>query len=403
MVAPVGDSYTAGTDRMIYAGVERPYPAWRPAAGTFVNLGTDTLASVKPSGWPSSESGGPFANWGTLRWNPDFGAAGGLVSHCSGHLNIGQPIWAGVWVFDAASLSIVGRNVPAAPLVEGDAYNGYFESEETGTEGHTYVPHQYGGLVIQSAANGGGADGSLIRNFYAGSTNTFPQCVHRFDLSSATDPATRVINAISMGGSSGSYAAACVDEERGGYWLNTYNGQGPLKFVSFADWSVTSHSGVEYSAYGDQMLIKLPPPYDAIVALGRNNGDSSIWSYHVSLITGSTPSAFTAITPTGTAPNESKDGASWCSMLGQIVAKPNRGTTDVFKLTIPATRAELISGSWSWSTESVTGAGGATWAERANDDSGQYGGGLVEAPELGVLLHWDGIGNRVQALRLAGM
>lgn len=382
-------------------------PAWVPTAGTFANVGSSTLASVSPTGWPTSEDAGPYANWSSGAWAQDFGTIGGYVVHGSGHLTVGTPIWAGVWVWDASITTWVGRNVPAAPLLEPSGTTGYdafFASTDSTTLGHTYAPHTYDGLIYQSAANGGGAAGSLIRNFFAGSPNTNPRAVHKFDLSSAAGAPSRVLDDVTMAGSSSSYPASALDEARGGYWLLTYNGQGPLKFVRFADWSVTSYTGVEYSDYGDQHLIYLPAPYDAIVAIGRTDAGAIAQSLRVSQITGGTPGTFVSITPAGTAPaaaGSGKAGGCWSSLLSCIVQYTGDGSYTVFKLTPPAP-GSLTSGTWTWSSETLTGVSGATPATRGSDSSGSYSR-FIEVSAFRCFLWSDGINNVMQAWRLTGM
>lgn len=389
------------------AGTMAGLPSWVPAAGTFANVGTSTLYAARPTGWPTSESAGPYGNWSGAVWAPDFGAQGGYVLHGSGHLPAGNPTWAGVWVWDVATATWMGRNVPANALVEPVAlagYNGYFESTDTATLGHTYPPHTYDGLVYQSAANGGGSDGSLIRNFYAGSGITNARAIHSFDLSSATAAPTRRVDDVTMAGASSSYPMAALDEARGGYWLLTYNGQGPLKFVSFADWSITNYSGKEFNDYGDQHLIYLPPPYDAIVSMGRTDAGAINQSLRVSQITSDIPGSFISRTPSGTAPvvtGSAKAGGVWSTLLSCIVQYTGRGGYTVHKLTPPAP-GSLTSGTWTWDSETLTGAGGATPANRGSDDSGSYSR-FVEAPEFNCFLWSDGINNIMQAWRLTGM
>lgn len=384
-----------------YAPAPQQLPAWLPAVGSFADIGTSTLNAVKPSGWPTSESSGPFMNWSGGAWAPDFGAQGGYVVHGSGHLTVGTPIWAGVWVWDVATTTWVGRNVPAAPLLEPtpgtppSGYNSYFESTDAPTSGHPYVPHTYDGLIYRSAANSGGADGALVRTFYAGSTGVDANAVHEFDLSSATAPPTRRSNGITMGGSSGSYPSAALDEARGGYWLMTYNGAGPLKFVPFSTFSPTNYAGVEFNAYGDQSLIYVPPR-DCLVAMGRDGSGGVDLSLRVCPIVSGTPQGWTLVTQSGTPPADKRCGGVWSTMLGKIVCYEADGSYTVHKLTVPA---DLTSGTWVWSSETLTGAAGATPSANPTEANGAWGR-FVEAPELGCFLWCDSISDAMQAWRL---
>lgn len=381
-----------------YAPAPQQLPAWLPAVGSFADIGTSTLNAVKPSGWPTSESSGPFLNWSGGAWAPDFGAQGGYVVHGSGHLTPGTATWGGVWVWDVASQTWVGRNVPVEPLLEPSSgyagYNVFFESEDVDTIGHTYAPHTYDGLVYRSAANGGGADGALVRNFFAGSPNPNANAVHEFSLSSATAPPTRRSAGITMDGSSGSYPASALDEARGGYWLMAYNGAGPLKFVPFSDYAPTSYSGVEFGAYGDQALIYVPTR-DCLVALGRDGSGGVDLSVRVCPIVSGTPQGWTTVTQSGTAPTDYRCGGVWSTLLGKIVSYAGGGTYTVNTLTVPA---DLTGGTWAWAAQTLTGASGATPSASASNN-GSFSR-FVEAAELGCFLWCASINDQVQAWRL---
>ena len=381
-------------------------PAWVPAPGNIANIGSSTVFSVRPPGWPGNESLGPIALWSGAVWAPEYGTGGGYILHGSGHQAPGTPLWAGVWVFDVASQTWVGCNVPSQPLLERSApltiYNEFGESTVAGTIGHTYPPHTYSGLIYQSPANGGGANGSLIRNFFAGgygAVGAGTQSVHRFDLSSATAPPTRVHDGITMGGS-GNYPMAALDRARGGYWLLSYTGLGPLRFVSFADWSATPVPGVGYNEYGDQFLIHIPAPYDVILGFGRTEGTATAWTYRASVITAGVPGPFNVITINGTAPSNSRSGGCWSTLLNQVVSYNGFGSTAVHKLTPPSVaNARAGTGTWAWSTETL---GGVAPAFYSPENAGMYSR-LQEAPQYRCFLLANSIHSPLQAFRLAGM
>lgn len=384
--------------------VEPGLPAWVPAEGQIANIGTSTLNAVKPSGWPSGENGGPVANWGPGVYMPNYGAAGGYAVHSSGHLAVGTALWAGVWVFNLETLVWEGRNVPAAPLLETtlptSIYNIYFESTEPATLGHTYPPHCYDGIVYQSPANGGAAGyGSLVRNMFAAAGIAGSTAIHQFDLSSATAPPTRVINGVSFGGSSQNYPMSALDESRGGYWLLSYSGRGPLVFIRFSDWSVTPQTGIEYNDYGDQQMVHLPAPYDCLIGFGRTDGGLVNFSYRVSVLTGSAAAQFQPITVSGTPPPGATAGGCWSTILGCIVSYAGDGSSTVYKLTPPsASNVRAGTGTWVWTSETLTGATPADYVGTA----GEYAK-LQEAPEYKCFLRVGSIFSPLQAFRLTGM
>lgn len=403
MATPRGKTYTAPSGATVYGGRSSPLPAWLPPAGQFANISLNTMHSARPSGWPNTESAGPFANWSGAVWAPDFGPRGGYAVHGSGHLTPGSPIWAGVWVFDIASQLWVGRNVPTSPLVEtgtgyplASYYNDYFESIVSGTEGHTYAPHTYDGLAYQSSANGGGSDGALIRFCMAGSGIANPKVAHRFDLSSSSAPPTRVLNAVNS--ISNSYPATAVDEARGGVWTTDSNGLGGVGFVSFSTWAETRWASVTFNAYGDQSMVYIPTR-DCLVAMGRDGSGGVNMSVRVCPIVGGAPQGWATVAQSGTPPTDRRCGGVWSTLLGCIVSYTAAGSSTVHKLQVPA---DLTGGAWVWTSETLTGVGGATPARASGADNGAWSR-FIEAPELGCFLWADGVSAPVQAWRLTGM
>ena len=398
MATAVDDTYSAESGATIYGGREGPsaLPAWVPEPGTFADISLNTMYDVRPEGWPNSDIAGPFLNWSGGVFNPDFSALGALVIHGSGHLASGSPVWAGNWCFDLDNLAWVGRNVPG-PL------NAYGESTDPASLGHTYAPHTYDGLVMQPAALGGGPKGSLIRASMAGAPFGVP--VHRFDLSSAVDAPGRVID--NLGGDS--YPAAALDAGRGGFWYLDAKGTGPLKFVSFSDWSATQYSGVEFGEYGSHNLVYIPAPWDCLLSLGdKGTMGAAVYSMRVCPIVGDVPQGFSVATYSGTPVPDTRAGGCWSTLLERVVCMEGYDSTTVHQIT-PPDPGELLSGTWAWSTESLTGVGGATVGHAINTNNGLPFANngtwsrFVEAPAARCFLWCQGINKPVQAWRLTGM
>jgi hypothetical protein len=399
----------------IKAAVNSALPAWIPPEGHFANISLNTMYDVRPAGWPTSDAAGPFALWSGGIYAHDFSDLGAYVVHGSGHLAPGAALWAGVWCFDLDTLQWVGRNIPPVPLLQGDTnnsptaeWNEYAESILPENLGHVRVPHTYDGLVYQPAAYGGGANGSMIRCFFAGSKNK--NAVHRFDLSSTSAPGKRVISAVPFGSTgtslSGAYPTSALDTARGGFWLLTANGNGPLKFVKFSDWSVSSYSGVGYNDYGDHSLIYLPPPYDCLVGMGRNGSGGLLFKAWLSRIVNNVPQPFVPITMTGAIPTNDipsglKCGGQWSSLLNCIVSYQANGSYNVHKLTPPAP-ANLATGSWNWTTETLTGVASATPSKCPNTSNGAWSR-FIEVPAARCFIWCDSVQQPVQAWRLTGM
>lgn len=369
------------------------------SAGTFANAGTSTLNAVKPSGWPTNDIGGPYANWSGAVWCPDFGDKGGYAVHGSGHLSVGNPIWAGVWVFDVATQTIVGRNVPASALIErpfgsGD-YNAYGESLLSGTLGHTYAPHTYDGLIFVPASSMGNRNGGLLRLCMPGAPGD-AKVVHLFDLDSPTAPPTRVMNEVV--GISTSYPAAAADYARGGLWCTNANGQNGLSFIDFSNWSETRYGSAAFNAYGDQSLVYIPQR-DCLVAMGRDGAGGANLSVRVCPISGGVPQGWTTVTQSGTPPADARCGGEWVMKLGAIVSYSAGGSYAVHKLTPPA---NLAAGTWAWTSETLTGVGGAVPARNSATDNGAWSR-MVYAAEWSRMLWQDGVNNTTQVMRLTGL
>lgn len=327
-----------------------------PPAGQFANISLNTLNDAKPSGWPTTEVGSPFINWVGGQWGRDFGEAGGLVIHGSGHLLAGAPLFAGVWIFDLATRKWVGRNVPSAPLVENSDYNSDAESTAPATLGHTYPPHTYDGNVYIPAAIAGNKSGKLAKNWWPGTP--YRNSTHVFDLDSETAPPVREIDEIAMGGSASTYPMSALDEARGGYWLLTANGAGPLKFVNAATWAVTNYPGIAYGAYGDHSLIYIPS-LDCLVGMGRGDAGGTIFKVFVCPIVSGVPQGFTEVFPTGTIPTDGRCGGQWSEWHRGIICYVGDGATGVQRLSPPAS-GSLTAGTWTWTSQTLTGVGGVT-------------------------------------------
>lgn len=377
-------------------------PSWVPVEGQFANISLNTLLDAKPQGWPSSDVGGPFANWSGGAYAANFSKLGAYVVHGSGHLSAGSPLWAGVWCFDLDTLKWVGRNVPSSPLLESSpnvVFNSYGEvTSPASIAGHTYPPHTYDGLAYQPPSQGGGPSGSLLRFFIAGST--MQRSVHRFDLSSASAPPTRIVDNFPLNGSGSSYPATAVDEGRGGVWVLSANGNGPLKFIKFFDWSISSFSA-EYNDYGNQSLIYLPAPYNCLFGLG-SSGDGGVSSSHwVCPIVDNQPQGFTKISPVGTGPADHRSGGVWSTLLKCIVSYDGGGSRTVHKL-IPPDPTALTTGTWTWTSETLTGANNVAPSRNGTSDNGTWSR-FIEVPAARCFIFCDGVGQPVQAWRLTGM
>lgn len=384
--------------------IEPGLPSWVPAQGTFANISLNTISQITPAGWPTGNSleiAGPFRNWCGGAYIPEFSPLGGYAVHGSGHLSAGSVLATGVFVFNLSTrlwehVCNSSRNMRESV----DSTNQYSEFDD----GSPYPPHTYDGLVPLPTSLGGGPRGSLVRFFHAGGSGL--NAVHAFNLNSATLGITRVIDNISMSGASFNYPMACFDSKRNGYWVLNYNGAGGLKFVNPVGWGVTAYAS-GYSTYGDNALIYIPDPYDCLVGCGRTSGSGGFAVFVAPLAGGGTPS-FTQVSPSGTAPPDiassgGKYGGHWSTLLQQLVSYTSNGGYTVYKLRPPVPPAPVNGSGWAWTSETLTGVGGATpeTAELSNG-AGPYSR-FIEVPAIKCFIWADRMGGPVQAWRLTGM
>lgn len=353
-------------------------PAYRTAIepGQFGNVSTNTLTSVLPSGWPTGEQSSFFLVWCGNAWNPDLGAYGSVVYNGSGHQSqITDALLAGNWpiVFGETGATWVGRNVPTTPLYDNPAHysTDYYVNTLSGSAGWYYHGHTYTGLTVMTAAEGGGPNGSLL-NFFIGGGSAY-NMVLKSDLSSLNGPPVRIIDKVNVPGATinqGAYPAGCKDHVRGGTWIANYQGQG-LHFLKHSTLELTAFPGVGFSVYGDQIPVLIPAPWDCLVFMGHDVASTSPGGtdIHVRVAKITEPGGVLTVDPivevfpTGQQCPEYRCGGDWCPDLGFIGSYAGGGSYDLYRLT-PPTAANLTTGTWAWSHDTMTGKDGATpsWA-----------------------------------------
>lgn len=141
------------------------------------------------------------------------------------------------------------------------------------------------------------------------------------------------------------------------------------------------------------------PERDCLVAIGRDGGGGVNMSVRVCPIEGGVPQGWTTCTQSGTPPGDRRCGGQWCAPLGAIVSYESSGSSAVHKLTPPA---NLTSGTWAWTSETLTGASGATPATNTATDNGAWSR-FVYAAEIGCFLWANSVSKVTQAWRLTGM
>lgn len=381
-------------------------PDWVPAPGTFADVGLNTPKDVYSM---LTETRGPFANWSSGIRAADSGPYGTYDVQGSGHLAEGTELAQGILSFDPVTRLWSRRCAPSEPH-----YEDYTDPPQNQwgeySDGSVYPAHTYQSLSYQSTAHGGGTHGSMIRFPAPGVGDG--KAVHRFDLSQASGGVTRVIDDLGL---STTYSQCAWDSSRNGWWVLGYAGPGPLKFVSAADWSVTSYSGVQFNASYYHQMVYLAD-HDALISFGASQfaAPQPLSMYVLPLSTLGSGGNFTNCMErmSGDVPTKPGAGGVWSELLQRVVSYQGVEPYDedlspgyvVRKLAIPA---DLLTGDWVWTSETLTGADGAipSYSKDGNNDPSNNGtfSRFVEFPALRCLLFCGSVFGPTQAWRLTGM
>jgi len=375
-------------------------PSWVPDPGEYADISlstADATSGVNPcpaNNCPYTMNEGQAAIW--RDWNggvyaPTMGAYGSILFHGGGHWGYcGNEVLR----YDLETRLFTRLNNPS---VYGFGQDGWvaFEKAPAGVvnsygsfpDGRPNPLHYYNGLELVPSDAGGGSLGSIVfmHRMNSNSTVTDPQW-WQFDI--ATDTWTHgptCIKAASGSGANGNqYVGLTYDSSRKGIWRVDINADINSNGISFYDvdtgtqYDVPLNSGnsfslgrpgsgmISYNATHDCLLICMASGAIACVDL---NG----------FVLGVTAFAPThQITQSGSGYSLVTGGTlyppllEYCSYDGNyyVLNWPNNST--LYKLTVPGT----LTGTWVWSSESLTpksGTSGVAFESPARgDDNGLY-------------------------------
>ena len=412
--AASGDTATSDADTGDEdTGDAGPLPDFVPQPGYFADLPARTNATmneVRPLGWPSGEQAGPFTNWSTAKYLPDVGQYGAYVIYGSGHLTSGEALFAGVFVRPLDGVTGWQVRTEHAPILEGAGFGDFFASTQTGSVGWPYPGHQYTGLIVQPAANGGTPDwGSLYTVMLGGWGGSNARAVYRFDLANPPAAPTRVIDEMAIAGSGNSYPAAIEDPARGGWWTLNYNGNGPLIWTDWNTFAQTAYSEAVFNDEKDYQLSWAPELGVLVAAGGTNTG------YHIRVnpVEGGQPGSWIDVPLDGTPPPNALAGIEWCPLLGKFAAYEglvNAGAAvpaEAYVIHWLTPPADLVRGNWTWSHETLAGQGGAVIYSVINTNNNQLYATRPYSkfrwvPKLRSFVFGTGLSGPVQLWRPAG-
>jgi hypothetical protein len=349
-------------------------PAWVPPVAYFadvpmVNNPQDVLPGIYSG--DSSAMDGPFILWGGSAVLRDYSALGAQVYYSGGHeSSAGQANVQLSLICDFSTLTWSTANVPKQANASGTFVNGYSTNDGT-----PYTPHTYLGLQEFPKAWGGGAKGSLISFFWAGSTYT--NRINVLDVSATTngytqlatrqpqniDP-TQIRFTPTTGG--GNYPITVMDSARKGWWVAV---DGTVSYTLF----VSSTGDItQYPALGGNfangsmvlcnslnLLIGIDGGYDSGPYAGSAYRALYIRDLSSGVVTqsqtaGTVPSHTTGYDGTPNAYHRPDSmGLQWVDELGCIVGLDESTVPPtIVKLTPPASNP--ATGTWTWSTVPVS-------------------------------------------------
>lgn len=365
-------------------------PSWVPAPGTFANVSLNRPVDVHPcpaGNCPYIGSSGlnaAFNLWTSGAIAPELGALGSYVCWGGGHAGgSGNNVFR--WDISGRLWSSMG-----APSLYGDSN---VDTNGALPDGKPAAPHTYQTLGIRPSASGGGTYGSLIS---AG----LPACDingngrfarwWQFNLNGATW--SHFID--SSGIPAGALTQKCMVQEPNGnmWWFG--GGDVNIRRVSLSG-AITAYS---VNINSDNYIVGGVIPGSRIIALHGILGSVQTRLYNLPNIeagqTGS--SAAKTISTTGT-PGQADGSLEWVPEVGGFASIVWNSPSTIRWLK-PSNVNDPWNSTWAWSSESFTGAGGATAAACQNGAHGR----LKWVPAVKCLLWAPNVTNYMQAYRPAG-
>jgi hypothetical protein len=350
-------------------------PAWVPPAGYFADVPMlNNPQDVMPDMYrnyagDTTEMDQPFIMWGGSAILRDYSALGAQVYYSGGHE--ASPSYPNIQlslICDFSTLTWSVANLPNQPNPASSFVNGY------APDGTPYTPHTYLGLQELPKAWGGGAKGTLVSFFWAGSS--YENRINLLDVSSArlgysrlatrqsqnADPTKIRFDATTQGGN---YPITVMDENRHGWWVAVDGGVEYTLFVS------STGDITQYPALGGNLAngsMVLANSLNLLIAIdgGYNSGPSAGTGYRTIYIRDLSTGNVTKSTTAGTVPSLSAGydgspntfnrpdvmGLQWVDELGCVVGFDQSTTPpSIVKLTPPASNP--ATGTWTWSTVPV--------------------------------------------------
>lgn len=411
------------------AGLPVVLPAWVPDAGKFATISTGDAADANPCPGDScvySGTSGFAAVW--TAWNggayaPTLGSLGSMLFFGGGHFSYhGNEV-----VRYELATRVFSRL--SEPSLQGPGYTTDWPagaSSEAGpaavgpygqyNDGTPYPVHTNMGCDFLPPDAGGGTLGSyvFISHDQTG-IDAEDECrIWRFDIAAALSaaPPWSVSNAITKfaaGNGGAQRPGLCQDSVRKGLW-NLKTPTGGVSFYSFltgAETDVPLNSGNSFSvnlSSNEASWIEHHPGRDFMLTCTAFDGALIVMDLSgYTLGTGFVPTH--AATVTGTPPPAiAYDRPAYCSEDGcfYLLDWTSKTTAVLYKLTPPA---GALTGTWTWSNETLTAQNGESLALMAvsggRASSAALYGRFRWVPSIRCFVAHDGVSLPVQAFRPA--
>lgn len=360
MATPVGDSYAVASGGVIAAG-RNFLPSWIPAPGQLKSVHLNSLSSINPcpgdACWysGSAKQNGPWVNWTGAVFSPDYSPLGAMVYWGGGHGGYDGTEYS---IFDLTtrSWSRVGAQIPEVFTPDSTWYDVLVDGSYVVQSLHTYNHPLY-----ISPTNGGGSKGSWFLGYNVGGSGSNIQ-PHAVDL--ATGISTRFTTApSSVYLAAGPYGGAFIDTNRNVVWLMPGQDSNQNAKIDLNNSTKTLELVSSFLNPGYYFNPVFVPEKDMMIAIWCGYGETNIQLAGFDLSSG-TPVRF-AITQGSarTAEHGPGLGMDWCPHTGKFYAYEGFGDTSLHVLTPPA---NWKTGTWSWSSEAMTG--------ELPADAGEYSG-----------------------------
>lgn len=365
-------------------------PAWVPSPGTFANVSTNRPQDVNPcpaSNCAYSGTSGlnsAFECWTSGAFAPELGSLGSYVCWGGGHRGGSGN---NVFRYDLATRLWSSMGTPS-PYSDASV-----DSNGALPDGKPAAPHTYHTLGIRSVAGGGGANGSLI-------SATLPACdingngrfARWWQFNFATATWSHFID--SSGIPAGALTQKCmVQEPTGNMW---WFGGGDVNIRRVTQAGAITGYGVNINS--DAYIVGGVIPGTRILALHGILGSTQTRLYNLPNIeagqTGGTASK--TISPSGTA-GPGAGSLEWVPEVGGF-ANIVYNSPNTIRWLKPSNVNDPWNSSWAWTSESFSGAGGAS----ANSTINEAHGRLKWVPAVKCLLWAANASNYMQAYRPAG-